>query len=60
MVTDQECVNFARECVRLAGMTSDPEMREQMLKLARQWLANAGYEGGTAGLPSGKPLASGL
>jgi hypothetical protein len=28
---------YASECMRLAGMTSDPVIREQMLKMARQW-----------------------
>jgi hypothetical protein len=26
---DDECVDYARECVRLAGLTDNPELREQ-------------------------------
>src|SRR5437016_2270790 len=31
MVTDEESVDYARECVRLAGLTADQEIRDQLL-----------------------------
>jgi hypothetical protein len=45
MPTDTECVDYARECVRLAGLTKDPQLREQLLNLAREWMADAMQEG---------------
>jgi hypothetical protein len=40
MAADEEdCVSYACECVRLAGLTDDEIIREQLLKLARHWLA---------------------
>jgi hypothetical protein len=42
MATDQECMDYARECVRLAGLTKDdPELRDHLLSLAREWMATA-------------------
>ena len=41
MATDKECVDYARECVRLADMTNDPQMRQQLLQLADDWMAIA-------------------
>jgi hypothetical protein len=32
---EDDCVSYACECVRLAGLTDDEVMREQLLKLAR-------------------------
>jgi len=44
-VTDQECVDYARECVRLAGMAeNDPELREWLIQAARLWMAAAMHE----------------
>lgn len=37
MATDRTMEEYASECIRLAEMTSDPLIREQMLKMARQW-----------------------
>jgi hypothetical protein len=42
--TDDECVGYARECVRLAGLTDNPELREQLLNMAREWMATAMHE----------------
>ena len=45
MVTDEECLNYARDCVRLAGLTkNDVELRDYFLKLAREWMAAAEHE----------------
>jgi hypothetical protein len=36
MAADQDdCVSYACECVRLAGLTDDEVIREELLKLAR-------------------------
>ena len=37
MATDEECVGYARECVRLAGLATDYELQEQLLQMARNW-----------------------
>jgi hypothetical protein len=39
MATDEECVGYARECVRLAGLCTDQEVRDQLLEMARNWMA---------------------
>jgi hypothetical protein len=39
MVTDDECVSYARDCERLAGLTTDSELRECLLRMARDWMA---------------------
>ena len=44
MATDEECVGYARECVRLAGLATDKELREQLLQMARHWMAEAMHE----------------
>lgn len=48
MVTDEESVDYARECVRLAGLTADQEIRDQLLNMAREWMAAAMHERHTA------------
>ena len=44
MATDQECAAYARECVRLAELTDEPEIRDQLFALAREWMAAAMQE----------------
>ena len=44
MATDEGCVEYARECVRLAGLATDQELREQLLQMARNWMAEAMHE----------------
>jgi hypothetical protein len=39
--------------VRLAGLAGDPEIREQLLQMAREWMAVAMHE---AKLSKPKPL----
>jgi hypothetical protein len=41
MATDQECLDYARECVRLAGLINDVQTRNHMIYLAREWMATA-------------------
>ena len=55
-VTDQDCIDYARECVRLAGMAeSNPEQRKSLLGMAREWIAVAMHEDEAPGPKS--PLA---
>ena len=42
---DDDCIGYARECVRLAGLTQDPQLRGQLLNMAREWMATAMHEG---------------
>ena len=42
--TDDECVSYARDCVRLAESAQDPLLREQLLNIAREWMAVAMHE----------------
>ena len=41
MTTDKECIEYARECERLAGLTTDPELQERFLEMARNWMRTA-------------------
>jgi hypothetical protein len=43
-VTDKECEEYARECVRLANLTTDEIMRERLLQMAREWMAVVMHE----------------
>jgi len=38
---NEEFVGYARECVRLAGLTEDDKLRERLLEMARSWMAAA-------------------
>jgi hypothetical protein len=35
MATESECIEYARECVRLAGLTDDPVILDRLLEIAR-------------------------
>ena len=37
----EKCMAHARECVRLAGLTDDQEVRDQLIALARDWIVIA-------------------
>jgi hypothetical protein len=41
MATANECMDYARDCVRLAELTKDSELRNHLLNLGRQWMAMA-------------------
>ena len=45
MISDKDMEDYARECVRLAHVTSDPQIREQLFEMAREWMAAAMREG---------------
>jgi hypothetical protein len=38
---EDDCVSYACECVRLAVLTDDEVIREELLKLARCWIVVA-------------------
>jgi hypothetical protein len=44
MPIDQERVDYTRECVRLAKLTKDLELRDHFLDLAHKWMATAMHE----------------
>jgi hypothetical protein len=41
MPTARESENCARECVRLAGLTQEQDIRERLLEMARAWMQTA-------------------
>ena len=40
----EKCMAHARECVRLAGLTDDREVRDQLIALACNWIVAARRE----------------
>jgi hypothetical protein len=38
MATAEECVRYAQDCMRLAELTTDLEMRRQLFRMARNWI----------------------
>jgi hypothetical protein len=44
MTLDKEMEGYARDCVRFAYLTSNPDMRESLLQLAREWMAAATHD----------------
>jgi hypothetical protein len=48
MATDQECVDYARECIHLAELTKDLQLRDWLLTTAREWMATASKQSGRA------------
>jgi len=38
MASEKECASHAAECVRLAGLTDDLTVRDQLLDLAQAWM----------------------
>ena len=51
---DNDCDVYARECVRLATLTPDPQLRQALMEMAREWMAVAMHENG---VPDRPPLA---
>jgi len=41
MASDKEMEGYARECVRLAQLADDQQVRERLLQMAREWMAAA-------------------
>ena len=50
MANDQECVDYARECIRLAELTKDLQLRDWLLTTAREWMATAETKRSRAGI----------
>jgi hypothetical protein len=50
-------VDYARECVRLATLVKEPEARERLLDLAREWMAVAMHEAKLPAYANLKPSA---
>ena len=44
MPSDKDIEGYARECVRLAQLTTDPQIRERLFQMAREWMALATQE----------------
>ena len=44
MASDLQCMYHASECVRLAGLTDDRTVRDQLLDLAQAWILAAHHE----------------
>ena len=42
MASQKDCIAFALQCERLAALCNDdPQLREYLLELAREWIAMA-------------------
>ena len=41
IVSSKAMEEYARECVRFAQLANKPELREQLLQMAREWMAAA-------------------
>ena len=55
----QEFESYARECIRLATLTNDPPVVEQLIDMAREWMnAALEAEGGSISVPAMPPAAS--
>jgi hypothetical protein len=52
VLTDGEVEGYARECVRLANLTIDPQIREHLFQMAREWMEVAMHEETTPELKS--------
>jgi hypothetical protein len=53
MSSANELIEYARDCVRLAGLVGDDrQLREQLLDMARAWMRAAMDEKGQALLPT--------
>ena len=44
MTTDAKCLEYARECARRANRVTNPELRERLLDIARNWTERATRE----------------
>jgi hypothetical protein len=55
MATGQQCMDYAHECMRLAGLTDEPEIRDQLFALARETSARAASAGSATHSSSDAP-----
>jgi hypothetical protein len=42
--SNKDCEAYARECVRLANLITDPKLHESLMQMAREWMAVAMHE----------------
>ena len=57
-VSDKDMEDYARDCVRLAQLAHDPKVREQLMQMAREWMAAAMHEGKVENQTTSKWLIS--
>ena len=43
-VSDKDLEDYARDCVRLARLARDPTIRDRLMQMARDWMAEATHE----------------
>jgi hypothetical protein len=43
-VSYEDMEGYARDCVRLAQLAQNSELREQLMQMAREWMAAAMHE----------------
>ena len=61
MVSANEFAEYARECVRLAALRDvNPQMRDQLLEMAREWMKAAMDTQADKPVPSKPPVQSAL
>jgi hypothetical protein len=41
MTSGRQCMEFARDCMRLAGLCEDERRRDQLLTMAHEWMTFA-------------------
>ena len=44
MASDEDCMRCAHEFIRLAGLTNNKKVRDQLIDFARGWLVTARRE----------------
>ena len=44
MTSEAKCLEYARECARRAKLVTNPELRERLLSIARNWTVRATRE----------------
>jgi hypothetical protein len=55
MTAEVKCLEYARECARRAKLLTNPELRERLLNIARNWTERATREPVTSDAPTRKP-----
>jgi hypothetical protein len=50
-VSDKDLEDYARDCVRLARLARDPTIRDRLMQMARDWMAEATHESKAAEQP---------
>ena len=61
MSVDHECTDYATECIRLAGLTDDLEVRDQLVEPADTWrMREASATNRTTSFPCGHTVITRL